>query len=74
MTTTSGIKPGHLFTSYSGPNYHSAKCECGRFFVWDDREEEHARHVLAVVWQEGAEAVALATIPGAAPLTNPYVS
>lgn len=72
MSTTAALMPGHMFTSYSGPDGHWARCECGHELDWDTRDTGHARHLLAVAWQAGREALALDTIPGRGPTPNPY--
>ena len=53
MTSTAALVPGHEFTSHSGPGGSRAACWCGHPFNWETRDEDHARHLLAVAWAAG---------------------
>ena len=78
MSSTAALVPGHFLVTQSTSNRganrvtHHPRCECDVNYRWETRDEDHARHLLAIAWQAGAEAVALATLPGADPLTNPW--
>jgi hypothetical protein len=51
-----------------------ATCECDPDdirFTWNTREEDHARHVMAVIWDQGAQHVAKAAVILGAPADLP---
>lgn len=81
MNTVS-LLPGHAIMTDSRARV--ATCECDRDnirFTWEDHDAEHARHVLAVVWDQGAQHVAKAAVILGAPTNlpefakghNPYI-
>lgn len=55
MSTTAALVKGHYRVIRHCPmrEENSAECECGVKFSWENREEEHARHVLSEVWKDG---------------------
>lgn len=79
---TSALLPGHRIITVS--HHHVATCECDPDtlrFNWDTHDEEHARHLLAVAWDQGAQRVANAAVILGAPANlpefakyhNPYI-
>ncbi len=61
----------------SGTTLYIDGCSCGVTSVrdeesWKDHVTEVQRRDRRRVWQEGREALAMATLPGAVRLTNPY--
>jgi hypothetical protein len=72
---TGSMLPGHAIITRSTGRI--ATCECSPDslrFTWDTREEEHGRHVLAVIWDQGAQHVAKAAVILGAPGDLPAVS
>jgi hypothetical protein len=65
MSTTAGLLEGHYLITESpsrgGRITHRASCQCDKVFVWQTREEDHAQHILAVVWAYGFESGTSAT-------------
>ena len=55
--SSAAILPSHQLTTqadhYGGRITNIAKCSCGKPLTWVHHDEEHLRHVLAVVWEEG---------------------
>jgi hypothetical protein len=51
------ILEGHYLVTESpsrgGRITHRALCQCDKVFMWQAREEDHAQHILAVVWELG---------------------
>lgn len=73
---TGSLLPGHYLKTHGAPNFRFAECQCGHELTWDTREEDHARHVMTVIWNQGYQARAQTPIgPGGIPIqepTNPY--
>lgn len=53
MATIHALIPGHYLTTSSGPLGAYAECECGQELTWATFEQDHTRHVLALVWDQG---------------------
>lgn len=54
MASTVALVKGHWLNTWGNERF--ARCECGTVFSWGSREEEHAAHILAVVYEQGHDA------------------
>lgn len=52
-TSTRALITGHYLTVTCGDLGTWAECECGMELEWGSYEEQHFRHILAIVWQQG---------------------
>lgn len=53
MSNTAALVEGHWLHAWG--NERKAECECGEKFSWENREDEHAAHILSEAWKQDVE-------------------
>lgn len=53
MPTTAALVKGHWLNTWGNAKF--ARCECSAVFSWENHEEKHAAHILAVIYEQGHE-------------------